>query len=211
MKKILLLLICFVLAKSLNSQAFYGGLALGGVVSQVEGDMRAGWNKVGFTAGGFVGLHLNNTFNAQMELKYIQKGSKSNTDVYVVGDPYKIQLGYIELPVLFTANLGVIKINGHEMDWLSFELGASLDALLHQQVTYNGAAENGPNYFRRLACSSLIGIKFTIAQRFHIAFRSVNSITSIYKGNLSNEYCRRFWHRGVFADNLELVFFYQFK
>lgn len=211
MRKILFLLICLVLAKSIYSQAFYGGLALGGVTSQVEGDKRAGWNKFGFTAGGFVGLHLNNTFNAQMELKYIQKGSKSNVDNFVEGDPFKIQLGYAEVPILFTANLSVIKINGHPMKWLSFELGASLDVLLHQQVYYQGAAENGLNYFKQAGCSSLIGIKFSFLEHWHIAFRSVNSIISVYKGNLSNESCRRFGQKGVFADNLELVVFYQLK
>jgi len=211
MKKTLFLFFYIILAVTAYSQAFYGGLALGGVTSQVEGDNRSGWNKFGFTAGGFVGLQLNNTFNVQMELKYIQKGSKSSVDRPVEGDPFKIQLGYVELPLLVTANMSVIKINGHPMKWLSFELGASIDALLHQQVYYQGVAENGPNYFKQAGCSTLIGIKFSFLKHWHIAFRSVNSIISIYNGNLSKESCRRFGQKGVFADNLELVVFYQFK
>lgn len=212
MKKLFLLLaISMIFVANATSQSFYGGVALGGVTSQVKGDMRVGWDKFGITAGGFVGLHLNNTFNAQMELKYIQKGSKSDIDNPVAGDPYKIQLGYVELPLLVSANLSVIRVNGRPMDWLTFELGASLDVLLHQQVYYLGAAENGPNYFKRVGCSTLVGVKFSFLKRCHIALRSVNSIISIYMGNLSKETCRRFGSKGVFADNIELVFFYQLK
>lgn len=196
---------------SAKSQAFYGGLALGGLTSQVEGDNRGGWDKLGLTAGVFVGLPLNKTFSAQMELKYVQKGSHSDADNPVPGDPYSLKLDYVELPVLVSANMSIITINGKPCNWLSFELGASLDALVRHKESINGASDGVPNYWNRISVSSLIGIKVTIKEKFEIAARSVNSITSVYKGNLSNENSVRFGQHGAFNDLLEIVLFYRLK
>ena len=204
-------LLAILLCVTAHSQAFYGGLALGGLTSQVEGDNRGGWDKLGFTAGAFVGLPINKTFSAQMELKYIQKGSHSDAENPVPGDPYSLKLDYVELPILVSANLNVITINGKPCNWLSFELGASLDALIRHKESVNGASDGIPNYWKRLSVSSLIGIKITIKERYAIAFRSVNSITSVYKGNLSNENSIRFGQHGAFNDVLEILFFYRFK
>lgn len=205
------LLMLLLLCVPASSQAFFGGLALGGVTSQVEGDNRGGWDKLGLTAGAFVGLPINNTFSALMELKYIQKGSHSDAENYVPGDPYSLQLDYIELPLLISANLGFLNINDKPCDWLSFELGASLDALVRHKESVNGASDGVPNYWKRLSFSSLVGVKITIKEQYSLAFRSVNSITSVYKGNLSNENSVRFGQHGAFNDVLEIVFFYRFK
>ena len=68
MKK-LLLFVVFAFAFSINmmSQNFYGGLILGGNVSQVGGDARGGYNKVGVVGGAFAGLKLTEDFDVQME------------------------------------------------------------------------------------------------------------------------------------------------
>ncbi len=208
--KLLTLLLLLLLCVAAKSQAFYGGVALGGVTSQVDGDHRAGWDKMGFTAGAFVGLPLNNTFSIQMELKYIQKGSHSDADNFVHDDPFSLKLDYIELPILVSANLNALNINGHSCKWLSFELGASLDALARHKESINGSSGGIPNYWKRLSFSSLIGIKFTIKEKYEMALRSINSITSVYNGNLSNENSMRFGKHGAFNDVLEVVLFYRF-
>lgn len=214
MRKITTITALFILTfivQTAGAQSFHGGIALGGLVSQVEGDMRGGWNKAGLTAGVFTSLSINENIDFQMELKYTQKGSKSDIDKPVIGDPYAIRLGYFELPVLLCGNLGFLNINGTKLDWIALEIGASLDVLAHQKKTVNGVTDNGPNFFRRLSGSTLLGIKLTIKERYQLAFRSVNSFISIYKGNLSDERTRRFGSKGVFSDNLELVFFYKIR
>ena len=69
-KSLLLLLLLFVSITS-YSQAFFGGVALGGTTSQIDGDHNNGFHKVGFTGGAFVGLELSDIFEAQIEIKYI--------------------------------------------------------------------------------------------------------------------------------------------
>ena len=78
MKRFLLLLsLTFTFAASAFSQEFYGGLILGGTVSQIGGDSRGGYHKAGIVGGAFAGLNISDDFDIQMELKYIQKGSYS--------------------------------------------------------------------------------------------------------------------------------------
>ena len=107
--------------------------------------------------------------------------------------------------------MSIITINGKPCNWLSFEVGASLDALVRHKESINGASDGVPNYWNRISVSSLIGIKVTIKEKFEIAARSVNSITSVYKGNLSNENSIRFGQHGAFNDLLEIVLFYRLK
>ena len=71
--------LCFVLVLffcvNLSAQEFFGGFVVGGVTSQVSGDSRGGYNKIGVVGGVFAGLNLSQDLEVQMELKYIQKGS----------------------------------------------------------------------------------------------------------------------------------------
>ena len=208
--RIVTLLFLLFVCSIAHSQAFYGGLAIGGVTSQVDGDNRAGWDKIGFTAGAFVGLPLNNTFSVQMDLRYEQKGSHSDAENQVPGDPFSLKLDYVVLPLMISANLSSLQINGKPCKWISFELGASLDVLARHKESLSGASNGIPNYWNRLSCSSIVGVKITIKEQFELAFRSVNSITTIYKGNLSNENSMRLGKHGAFNDVLEMVFYYRF-
>ena len=71
---ILLIFVCF----SLKSQQFNGGV-LGGVsASQITGDELSGFNKAGLYLGSFVNFYLNRRTSIQMEIDYIQKGSRKN-------------------------------------------------------------------------------------------------------------------------------------
>jgi len=208
MKKYLLVILLFVIsALSALSQPFYGGLALGGVTSQVDGDHNNGFHKVGFTAGAFVGLELSDIFEAQFEVKYIQKGSSSSTD-----DPvqFKIQLDYVELPLVASANLGFLNINGHKLNWISIEAGASVDVLAYTNQKNNGANEDS-NRWKRFCFNGILGLKFNlIEKKLQLGTRVITSINSAYAGNFSDFGAYRFGQWGAFNDVLELVLYYRF-
>ena len=57
-------------------QRFHGGPMTGLVVSQVDGDNLGGYNKPGIRAGGWVNTQISDLTTLQLELQYIQKGSK---------------------------------------------------------------------------------------------------------------------------------------
>lgn len=207
MKKLFLLLaISVIFAANATSQSFYGGVALGAVTSQVDGDGNNGFHKIGFTGGGFVGLELNDIFDVQLEIKYIQKGSKSAADEY---PSFKIRLDYVEMPLVASANLGFIKVNGRKIDWITFELGLSLDALVYSNNTFN-AANEATDMWRPLCLNGILGLKFRLMPKLELGFRVITSVTSAYKGNF-NEGTVRFGQKGAFNDVLELVLYYRFK
>lgn len=192
---------------SAKSQPFYGGIALGGVTSQIDGDHDNGFHKAGFTIGGFAGLELSDIIEAQFEIKYIQKGSKSAAD-----DPkhIDIRLDYVELPLVASANLGFLNINGRKLDWLNVEAGASVDVLAHTNQKNNGANEVTSRW-KRFCVNGILGVKFNIAdKKFQIGMRVITSINSAYAGNFSDFGAFRFGQWGAFNDVLELVMYYRF-
>lgn len=206
MKKTLFLLLCVILTTTVHSQSFFGGLELGAVTSQIDGDGNDGFHKFGFTGGGFVGLELSDIFDIQLELRYIQKGSKSSVDD---ASSFKIRLDYVEMPLIASANLGFIKINGKKIDWITFELGFALDALVYANQTFSGANEDTDRW-RPICLNGILGLKFTLVPKLDLGFRVNTSITSAYAGNFMKETIR-FWQKGAFNDALELVLYYRFK
>lgn len=209
MKKLIYLLtfILTLLTHSAFSQPFFGGIAFGGVTSQVDGDHNNGFHKVGFTAGAFVGLELSEIIETQFEIKYIQKGSRSDVD-----DPYQflIRLDYVELPLVASANLGFLNINGNTLDWISVEAGASVDVLAYTNQKNNGANES-TNRWKRFCVNGILGLKFNIVdKKFQMGTRVITSINSAYAGNFYDQGALRFGQWGAFNDVLELVAYYRF-
>lgn len=200
------LIIMILMTFTASSQAFFGGIAFGGVTSQIDGDHNNGFHKVGLTGGAFVGLELSDIFEAQFEIKYIQKGSRSSAD-----DPeqFVIRLDYIELPLVASANLGFLNINGRKVDWISFEAGASVDVLAYTNQKNNGANESGSNQWKRFCVNGILGVKFNlVGKKLQLDARVITSINSAYAGNYLQ--ALRFGQWGAFNDVLELVLYYRF-
>lgn len=203
-RNLIMFVLLFVAAPA-SSQPFFGGIALGGVTSQVDGDGNDGFHKAGFTAGAFVGLELSDYLEAQFEIKYIQKGSKSSAD-----DPvqFTIQLDYVELPLIAAANLGFFEINGKRFNWLFVEAGASIDVLAYTNQKNYGTNET-TNRWKRLCVNGIVGLKVNVIDtKLQIVARVITSINSAYAGNYLH--ALRFGQWGAFNDVLELVAYYRF-
>lgn len=217
MKRLLLLTFIFFFGANLSAQEFFGGLILGGDMSQVGGDARGGFNKLGIVGGGFAGLRLSQDFDVQMELKYIQKGSYS-TDVEnrPVYDPFLIKLDYIDLPIVFAYNLNKVNINDVNMKWLKFELGLSFDFLINYKQEIQGVVVKESNPWNKVVLNTVVGVRVCVKDNFEIGLRAVNSMTSICKSSkyqYSNGnviYIRRLFGRyGMYNDILQLAVFWR--
>ncbi len=217
MKKLLFLLtLTLSFATTSFSQEFFGGLILGGTTSQIGGDSRGGYNKIGAVGGVFAGLNLSEDINVQMELKYIQKGSRSvdyeNRPAY---DPFLIQLNYIDMPIVIDYNLNKINVNDINLRWLKFELGLSLDVLLNSRQEIQGY-EVASNPWNRLVVNTIAGIRVDVSENIEIGLRTINAMTSICtpskspynNGNVS--YVQRLLpYYGMFNDVLQLAVFWK--
>jgi hypothetical protein len=95
------LLITLAIVES-RGQSFLGGLHGGLVTSQVSGDMLGGFNKPGIYGGAFVNFRLKPEHSLQLELSFIQKGSRKSPN-FEVGDftSYLLNMNYVEIPVYY--------------------------------------------------------------------------------------------------------------
>ena len=213
----LLLILVLFFGANLSAQEFFGGLIIGGDVSQVGGDARGGYNKIGIVGGAFAGLKLSEDVDVQMELKYIQKGSYSadveNRPAY---DPFLIKLDYIDLPIVLAYNLNKVNINDVNMKWLKFELGLSFDFLVNYRQEIQGAVVKESNPWNKVVLNTVVGVRVCVKDNFEIGLRAVDAMTSICKsskypysnGNVS--YTRRLFGRyGMFNDVLQLAVFWK--
>src|SRR5258706_10632378 len=80
------------------AQNFNAGLRFGIDGSQVNGDNLSGFNKAGIIAGAYVSRKFSDLISLQMEMVYIQKGSRKPTDMN--NSYYRLRVHYIEVPVL---------------------------------------------------------------------------------------------------------------
>lgn len=216
-KGVFCFLLVLFLGVNLSAQEFFGGLILGGDVSQVGGDARGGYNKIGLVGGAFAGLNLSSDFDVQMELKYIQKGSYSTeVENWPAFDPFLIKLDYIDLPIVFAYNLNKVNINDINMKWLKFELGLSFDFLINYKQEIQGVVVKESNPWNKVVLNTVVGVRVCVKDNFEIGLRAVDSMTSICKSSkyqYSNDnviYIRRLFGRyGMFNDILQLAVFWK--
>jgi hypothetical protein len=100
-KWLFLLLSILAVSRLEAQQRFKAGLVLGLNAAQIQGDDIGGYNKLGLAGGLRAVVMLKEKQDILVELLYSQRGSRSKIG-QVAGDPVKIKLQYIEVPVLFS-------------------------------------------------------------------------------------------------------------
>ena len=163
-------------AKVAVAQSFNGGLIAGATFCQVDGDKYFGYNKLGFTAGGYVNLPIANHFALQMELKYTQMGAKSSikeAELPTYGQ-YKLVLHYAEIPLMLRYDFGHFTVYGKSLDFLSLEAGFSLDFLLKY---YGDMGSQQFWKFNFFSVSGNFGLHFALSDHWGLGARMMYSIT----------------------------------
>lgn len=217
MKKILLFIIAFSITSITYGQSFFGGLIIGGNTSQIGGDNRGGYHKLGLTGGAFAGLNITDDLDVQMELKYIQKGSLSNdVENNPLYDPFLIKLDYVDLPIVFSYNLNKININDSNLKWLKLEFGISFDFLISAYQEINGWSSRKIEPWNKMVINTVIGARFNVVKNIEIGLRFIDAMSSICKttidpyNNGNVKYVRRvFGDYGMFNDVLQLSIFWK--
>ncbi len=158
-----LLLLSFCVVKSF-AQSFNAGLVAGPTFCQVDGDNYAGFHQLGFTAGAYANLPLDDYFAVQMELKYSLLGAHSSdkevNEYYY--NPYSLRLHYAEIPLMLQYNLGVFRVGGRSLDFLTLEAGISADVRLKATEDVDGDYQITTSRWNMLSATANAGI--------HVAF-----------------------------------------
>ena len=173
-KKFAILLFCGLLTLNLQAQNFGGGIILGLSASQVGGDNLEGFNKAGLLTGAFVNRHISPSLSIQMEMTYIQKGSKnpnmSNSEHknYGVQDIFS---SYIEIPLL---------LQYQQTNILKMETGVQIAYLIDGYYNdYLGKIPQNLSPFIEYDIGLLLGLAYTYSKNISLSTRISNSILPI--------------------------------
>ncbi len=199
---LILSLSIFGLTNNANAQEFKAGLQAGMTATQVTGDALAGFNKAGLFGGVTVHRKMGSFGYGQMEMNFIQKGSRFNAKpdkgIY---NSYLLRLNYIEVPIsyryMFYKNLGL-------------ELGMKFAYLINaREFDENGEIpeEAEKPGFNKFDVSVFAGLAYKINKNYNIVFRYAYSIKS-FRPKPDNSYT--YYSDGQFNETLCTAFQYNF-
>ena len=162
-----LCILCFAIT---SAQNFDAGLIGGFCTSQVSGDNLSGFNKLGSRFGAYISYPINKKMNYQLEMQYLQKGSKKP---YSENSPetYLFELNYIELPS--TLNYQVKKGT-----YIESGIGTGFLVGYKEQDEITDINTDKPNTF---ALDFLLGIQYEFKKNIKLNIRYANSISRIRK------------------------------
>ncbi len=126
-----LLLFCVLSIAPINAQTFEGAVLAGVNLSQIDGDLLAGYNQPGLNAGARVSVAFSERWMASMGIQFAQLGSS-----FSEGDPgnalyENIRLNTVEVPLL-----------AHFIEW-RFRLNAGL--VYNRIINYSASDVAGGN------------------------------------------------------------------
>ncbi len=183
MHKFLFITALLLIGISCYAQEFRAGPLLGMSFSQVDGDNYAGYNKVGLHLGGFVSRHINDRWEAQLDISYMQKGSREAPNPKEGKyDDYKIHLSYIQFPL----------VARYRYKQFSAEGGASINVLLNSEEEIDGTPIGDlPAHdivpFQNIEWATVFGLNYHFSDRLWINCRwlySINRIRIPYDGEI---------------------------
>jgi hypothetical protein len=193
-----ILLFLFPINSSAQDYKFNAGLIGGISTSQVDGDQLAGYDKAGIKAGVFVNRNFSEPVSLQMELLFIQKGSRKPVD-QDDNSYFIMRLNYIEVPLMFRFRLSKKIIA---------EAGPSFATLVSSEESDAIGVINGRPPFHKYDFGVNGGGYYILSENWAFNFRFSYSIVPIRPFDSARPYA--FLDRGQFNNVLALAFFYQF-
>jgi hypothetical protein len=175
LKKFAILLFCGFLTLSIQAQNFGGGVILGLSASQVGGDNLGGFNKAGLLVGVFANKSISELLSFQMEMTYIQKGSKNpnmNKPEHLNYLREDISSSYIEVPLLLQYNQSeILKIEG------GVQLAYLIDGYYNDYLGKIAFQNSSP--FIKYDIGLLLGLDYAYSKNISLNTRISNSILPI--------------------------------
>jgi hypothetical protein len=183
----------------LGAQEFNGGFVAGVGASEISGDRLEGPNKPGIYAGAFVNRYFTDRSSAQLELNFIQKGSRKNPDSLNY-DTYLLRLNYIELMLHYKWDFG---------NRFTLEAGPSLGVLINKPPyeEANGQLLTEPP-FKSTDLSVNIGLFVALTERWQFNLRYSNSVIAVRPHSNGQTYR---WNKGQYNEVLSFTFHYTFR
>ncbi|MBC7773864.1 MAG: PorT family protein [Phycisphaerae bacterium] len=203
MQKALLLLTFFPLFLSAQPR-FSAGAVLGLTASQIDGDLSAGYNKLGFQGGLRVITRLKAPMEASMEILFTQRGCQNEL---IPSDydpnPFALTINYIEVPIQFHYKDWLVEYDDDKFNFyrVSFNAGLSYARLFSSKVDDDFNWLNGvaPDYLKKNDLSIVLGANFFANRHLGFTVRWNRSLVLLYDSRTSprggkswNQHCLYF-------------------
>jgi hypothetical protein len=197
--KLLIFTLFFLSVFSSYAQSFKGGL-LGGISgTEISGDRLAGPNKAGLYFGAFVFHDISKKHSVQMELAYVQKGSRKNPDSLNLSS-YLLRINYVELLIHYHYNFS---------PGMALETGLSYGVLMNSYEEANGyEIQRTEPEFKPGDLSFNIGFFYSLTEKLRINVRYSNSIMHVRDHGSGAVYRL---NKGQYNEVLSFILFYQFN
>ena len=151
-----------------SGQEFNAGLRIGVAGSQVNGDRLSGFDKVGLLGGAYVNRELSERFTAQMEMVFIQKGSRKPTDDF--NSYYRMRLHYVEVPLI---------LQYHTSKKFAITAGPSFGTLIFSEENDEFGVYQNTQPFKKLEFAANFGVLYHLDEHWSVDGRYSQSITTI--------------------------------
>ncbi len=181
---LIFLLISFCL--SLNGQRFHAGFKAGATATKISGDRDpdGGRPRLGMFASLFTNYPVSNNSLLQLEIMYIQKGSRAFVSGQENDDyrDYRLDLHYVEIPVVYKYNLSDVSILTYA-ERLTLEAGLSFATVIGHYEENEGAditsslAEEKP--FKSGELNIMAGLYYPLRENLEFHFRFSQGVTPV--------------------------------
>ena len=169
-----------------SAQFFKGGVKGGMTASEVSGDHLSGPDKLGFYGAVYTMYPLSTVSYLQMEVMYIQKGSRSIPDASNDYFDYNFSLNYVEVPLLYVYNISKFFQHKALRDVLLYG-GLSVSKLVGYSETQRDLSlSSGYNTrYKPVELNFLVGFYYPLTSSLYATFGFSNSLTPIRSASLS--------------------------
>lgn len=186
---LILLTVCALFPDRLVSQRFSAGVIGGLNASQIDGDLLAGFDKLGLTAGMKVVVDLESVIDLNIEFLYTQRGSQPDLFNPAFDPDIKIHLDYAELPVY--ATIGDWWQEEDEYHKVSAHAGLSFGRLISAKTfDYFHPSEQKLDsfvqYFSDYDLSWLVGVSYRMSKNWGVTGRYTREIIPLLNPNKHN-------------------------
>ncbi|MFM7055142.1 MAG: outer membrane beta-barrel protein [Bacteroidota bacterium] len=200
MRTLFVLLFFSLLGNSANGQAFHAAIKAGISATQVSGDNLGGYDQFGGVLGGSVGLPIGNKLDLNLDILFVQKGSRK------VSDPdnedyqeYLLRLNYFEFPLF---------LQYKHSEKIALEAGPIIGVLVSskEEDELGPFNWNEPRPFDKTEIGAGGGLVFNFAKSWSVVSRFETSILPIRPHQSGQTYQ---WNRGQY--NTVLLFALQYR
>ncbi len=173
------LFLMVVASSSAQDRRFQAGILLGFNASQITGDDLWGYRKAGLNLGFRINTIIQPRIDVSMDILYSQRGAQSSFSLDNSELLSRINLNYIEVPIIFHYKDWEIEVDKTSFFRMDFQAGLAYGRLFRGRAV-NNPFEGQENLFNSNDVSWLIGAGYHSSAHHSFHFRYTSSINLLF-------------------------------